>query len=46
MRDGAGPVCDIYRRKEGQVPAILNISSYQKDKVWVRADLEEKANPT
>lgn len=47
MRDGAILYADIYRPKEkGRVPAILNISSYQKDKVWVPpADLEEKANP-
>lgn len=47
MRDGAILYADIYRPKEpGKIPAILNISSYQKDKVWVPpADLEEKANP-
>jgi putative CocE/NonD family hydrolase len=47
MRDGAVLYADIYRPKgAGKVPAILNISSYQKDKVWVPpADLEEKANP-
>jgi hypothetical protein len=47
MRDGAILYADIFRPKAaGKVPAIVNISSYQKDKVWVPpADLEEKANP-
>jgi uncharacterized protein len=47
MRDGAVLCADVFRPKaSGKFPAILNISSYQKDKVWVPpADLEEKANP-
>ena len=47
MRDGATLVADIFRPAEaGQYPAILNISCYQKDKVWVPpADLEEEADP-
>ena len=32
MRDGAVLYADIYRpKKKGRYPAILNISSYQKD---------------
>jgi putative CocE/NonD family hydrolase len=47
MRDGAILYADVYRPQEdGKFPAIVNISAYQKDKVWVPpADLEEKANP-
>ncbi len=47
MRDGAILYADIFRPKgTGKFPAIVNISAYQKDKVWVPpADLEEKANP-
>lgn len=47
MRDGAKLVADIFRPVEaGKYPAIVNISCYQKDKVWVPpADLEEEANP-
>ena len=47
MCDGAILYADIFRPKEkGKFPAIVNISAYQKDKVWVPpADLEEKANP-
>ena len=47
MRDGAILYADIFRPKgAGKFPAIVNISAYQKDKVWVPpADLEEKANP-
>ena len=47
MRDGATLLADIFRPAEdGKYPAIVNISCYQKDKVWVPpADLEEKANP-
>ena len=36
MRDGATLVADIFRPAEaGQYPAIVNISCYQKDKLWV-----------
>src|ERR1019366_4556879 len=47
MRDGAILYADVFRPKgAGKFPAIINISAYQKDKVWVPpADLEEKANP-
>lgn len=47
MRDGAILYADVFRPKEaGKFPAIINISAYQKDKVWVPpSDLEEKANP-
>jgi uncharacterized protein len=47
MRDGATLLADIFRPAEaGKYPAIVNISCYQKDKVWVPpADLEEEANP-
>ena len=46
MRDGAILYADIFRPKEaGKFPAIVNISAYQKDKIWVPpSDLEEKAN--
>ncbi len=47
MRDGALLYADIFRPHEnGEFPAIVNISCYQKDKVWVPPhDLEEEANP-
>ena len=52
LRDGTVLYADIFRPdggKEGggeRFPAIMNISVYQKDKVWIPpADLEEKANP-
>ncbi len=52
MRDGTLLHADIFRpegKNEGgaeKFPAIMNISVYQKDKLWVPpADLEEKANP-
>jgi len=47
MRDGAILYADVFRPKEnGRFPAVVNISAYQKDKVWVPpADLEEEANP-
>ncbi len=52
LRDGAILYADIFR-PDGEnaggaekFPAIMNISVYQKDKLWVPpADLEEKANP-
>ena len=47
MRDGAALYADVFRPKgPGRFPAIVNISCYQKDKVWVPPhDLEEAANP-
>src|SRR5689334_1084608 len=52
LRDGTLLCADIFRPDVGnmsgseKVPAIMNISVYQKDKLWVPpADLEEKANP-
>lgn len=46
MRDGAILRGDIFRpRGNEKVPAILNTSIYQKDKVWVPpSDLEEAPN--
>jgi putative CocE/NonD family hydrolase len=48
LRDGTMLYADIFR-PDGDAerfPAIMNISVYQKDKVWIPpADLEEKANP-
>ena len=48
MRDGTTLYADIFRPDAGKehFPAIMNISVYQKDKLWVPpADLEEEANP-
>jgi uncharacterized protein len=48
MRDGTILYADIFRPDGGgeRFPALMNISVYQKDKLWVPpADLEEKANP-
>jgi putative CocE/NonD family hydrolase len=47
MRDGTLLYADIFRPETAdKVPAIMNISVYQKDKLWVPpADLEEEANP-
>ena len=48
MRDGTMLYADVFRPEgaDEKVPAILNISVYQKDKVWIPpADLEEEANP-
>ena len=48
MRDGAILFADVFRPDGGaeRFPAIMNISVYQKDKLWVPpADLEEEANP-
>ena len=37
MRDGTTLFADIFRPKSaGKYPAIVNISCYQKDKVWVQ----------
>ena len=46
MRDGAKLRADVFRpRAAGRVPAIINLGSYQKDKLWVPPpDLEEKPN--
>jgi len=46
MRDGARlrPTCSV-RNRLGAFPAIINLGSYQKDKLWVPPpDLEEKPN--
>jgi predicted acyl esterase len=47
MRDGTLLYADVFRPETTEkVPVILNISVYQKDKLWVPPpDLEEKANP-
>ena len=47
MRDGAIVYADVFRPKaEGRYPVLINISCYQKDKVWVPPpDLEEKPDP-
>ncbi|MFN7086265.1 MAG: CocE/NonD family hydrolase [Burkholderiales bacterium] len=48
LRDGTILYADIFRPDGGaeRFPAIMNISVYQKDKVWIPpADLEEPANP-
>jgi len=47
MRDGARLRADVFRPKAaGRFPVIVNLGSYQKDKLWVPpADLEEKPNP-
>jgi hypothetical protein len=47
LRDGTLLCADIFRPDGTEkIPAIMNISVYQKDKLWVPpADLEEKANP-
>ena len=48
MRDGTILYADVFRPDAGdeRFPAIMNMSVYQKDKLWVPpADLEEEANP-
>ena len=48
MRDGAILYADVFRPDGGEerFPAIMNLSVYQKDKLWVPpADLEEGPNP-
>ena len=48
LRDGTMLCADIFRPESTteRFPAIMNISVYQKDKLWIPpADLEEKANP-
>ena len=47
MRDGARLRGDVFRPKAGgRFPVIINLGSYQKDKLWVPpADLEEAPNP-
>jgi predicted acyl esterase len=47
MRDGARLRADLFRPKSaGRFPAIVNIGSYQKDKLWIPPpDLEEAPNP-
>ena len=46
MRDGARLRADVFRpRSPGRFPVIINLGSYQKDKLWVPPpDLEEKPN--
>jgi putative CocE/NonD family hydrolase len=47
LRDGGVVFADVFRPDCGErVPALMNISVYQKDKLWVPPqDLEEAANP-
>ena len=47
MRDRARLRADLFRPKSGaRFPVIINLGSYQKDKLWVPpADLEEAPNP-
>ena len=47
LRDGTILYADIFRPDtQEKCPAIMNISVYQKDKLWIPpADLEEKPNP-
>ena len=47
VRDGARLRADVFRPKSGgRFPVIVNLGSYQKDKLWVPPpDLEEKPNP-
>jgi predicted acyl esterase len=47
MRDGSELFADVFRPDLSErVPAIMNLSVYQKDKLWVPpADLEEAPNP-
>jgi putative CocE/NonD family hydrolase len=47
MRDGARLKADLFRPKSGgRFPVIINIGSYQKDKLWIPPpDLEEAPNP-
>lgn len=47
MRDGAIIYADVYRPDcKERVPAIMNLSVYHKDKLWVPPDdLDEKPNP-
>ncbi|MBC7779388.1 MAG: CocE/NonD family hydrolase [Proteobacteria bacterium] len=47
LRDGTLLYADVFRPDTTEkVPVILNVSVYQKDKLWIPPeDLEEKANP-
>jgi predicted acyl esterase len=47
LRDGVRLKADVFRpRGAGRCPALINLGSYHKDKVWVPPpDLEEDANP-
>ena len=47
LRDGARLRADVFRpKKAGRYPVIINLGSYQKDKLWVPPpDLEEAPNP-
>ena len=43
MRDGAKLKADVFRPDDGgKFPALLNLGPYQKDKLWVPDNLEEK----
>ena len=46
MRDGVRLKADVFRPKSAdRFPVIINLGSYQKDKLWVPPpDLEEKPN--
>ena len=47
MRDGARLKADVFRPKStGRFPVVVNLGSYQKDKLWIPPpDLEEAPNP-
>ena len=47
LRDGSVLYADVFRPDTTEkVPVIMNLSVYQKDKLWIPpADLEEEANP-
>jgi len=47
LRDGTRLKADLFRPKSSsRFPVLINIGSYQKDKLWVPPDdLEEAANP-
>ena len=47
MRDGARLKADVFRPKSTErFPVVINLGSYQKDKLWIPPpDLEEAPNP-
>ena len=47
LRDGTILYADVFRPDTTEkVPVIMNLTVYQKDKLWIPPeDLEEKANP-
>src|SRR6476620_9842806 len=47
LRDGSVLYADVFRPDTTEkVPGIMNLTVYQKDKLWIPpADLEEEANP-